>query len=104
MSRYADQLDEMSTICLNFGTRFAGTDAKLLNFFFCWFAGADVDECAEGLAICLGGSQCVNTIGGYECRCPASNPNCTLGNLQRTKKFEIFLMNPHSAFRRMPVV
>ena len=34
MSRYADQLDEMSTICLNFGTRFAGTDAKLLNFFF----------------------------------------------------------------------
>ena len=39
---------------------------------------SDIDECAEVLHSCHGSSHCVNTIGGYECRCPPNNPNCSL--------------------------
>jgi hypothetical protein len=34
---------------------------------------ADVDECADGSAMCREGDNsvmCVNTLGGYDCRCP----------------------------------
>lgn len=39
----------------------------------------DIDECAEGTHSCAGHTQCLNTIGSYECRCPPTNPNCSLG-------------------------
>ncbi|MBT9561023.1 MAG: hypothetical protein IV100_33675 [Myxococcales bacterium] len=31
---------------------------------------ADVDECADGTAVCPGDTVCVNTSGGYDCECP----------------------------------
>lgn len=35
---------------------------------FVWCA-LDIDECAEGTAVCAAKARCVNKEGGYSCQC-----------------------------------
>lgn len=50
------------------GTR--GIPTKVLLPVPCCFASADIDECAQG-APCPGNTTCTNTVGSYDCSCPA---------------------------------
>lgn len=38
----------------------------------------DVDECDMQLHTCHSSAQCVNTNGGFECRCPEGSKSCKL--------------------------
>ncbi len=57
-------------------TSFVGVQARTVAHCACSAPpGTEPSSCSDGFNPCLNGGECRNVLGGYECDCPADNPD-----------------------------
>lgn len=89
---FGQRVQEKLTTAWNFGGKYPLRPYYTCpcDWCFSFFSFADIDECKEkGVAYpCSVRGTCINTVGGFQCSCPANTPGSAYNGTCEAKKSE----------------